>query len=151
MVQRHPGLKVIALSMHSREPYPSQLLAAGAMGYLSKECSAHEVLAAIHHVAAGRRYLSLDIAGNLAATVARPPAADPLGSLSTREMEVMHMFLQGCDVKTVATRLNLSPKTVTTYRHRLFSKLGVSNDIELVRLAIRRGLLQDQAIAQAGG
>src|SRR5262249_48281538 len=53
MMQRHPGLKIIALSMHSQEPYPSQLLAAGAMGYLSKECSAHEVLAAIHHVASG--------------------------------------------------------------------------------------------------
>jgi two-component system invasion response regulator UvrY len=151
MVQRHPDLKVIALSMHSQEPYPSQLLAAGAMGYLSKECSAHEVLAAIHHVVAGRRYLSLDVAGNLAATVGKPPAANPLGSLSTREMEVMHMFLQGCGVKAVATRLNLSPKTVTTYRQRLFAKLGVSNDIELVRLAVRNGLLKDQSIAQAGG
>jgi two-component system invasion response regulator UvrY len=150
LMQRHPELKLIALSMHSKEPYPSHLLAAGAVGYLSKDCAAHEILAAIRQVTAGRRYLSADVAGNLAALWSTPSGESPFSALSTRELEVMQMVLHGRTVKQIADDLYLSPKTVSTYRQRLFEKLNVTNDVELIRLAIRFGLVEDRDISRTG-
>lgn len=150
LTQHYPGLKILAVSMHLREPYPSQILGAGAIGYLSKDCPAEEVLNAVKQVAAGRRYITPEVAGNLAASLMHTGIESPFSSLSQREMQVVMMVLNGHNVREISDQLHLSPKTVSTYRHRLFEKLRVDNDVELTRLAMRFGLLENAETSQYG-
>lgn len=145
LLQRHPGIKVIAVSMHMEEPYPSRFLAGGAAGYLSKDSAADEVVAAIRRVNAGGHYVAADVAGNLAATLVRGSGNSPFEQLSQRETQVMLMVTKGYGTQEISDRLHLSPKTVSTYRYRLFEKLNVTNDVELTRMAMRYGLLEDGA------
>lgn len=143
--QRLPELKIIAVSMHLEEPYPSRMLAAGANGYISKDSAADEVMAAIRRVAAGSNYVAADVAGNLAASLIKGGKdASPLEQLSQRETQVMLMVIKGHTTQEISDSLHLSPKTVSTYRYRLFEKLGVTNDVELTRLAMRYNLLDEQ-------
>jgi two-component system invasion response regulator UvrY len=142
--QRFPELKIIVVSMHLEEPYPSRLLAAGAAGYLSKDSAADEVVAAIRRVYAGGHYVAADVAGNLAASLVKGKSDSPFEQLSQRETQVMLMVTKGHSTQDISDRLHLSPKTVSTYRYRLFEKLGVSNDVELTRMAMRYGLLDEK-------
>jgi two-component system, NarL family, invasion response regulator UvrY len=144
LLQRSPTTKVIAVSMHMEEPYPSRFLAGGAAGYLSKDSAADEV-AAIRRVHAGGHYVAADVAGNLAATLVRGSGNSPFEQLSQRETQVMLMVTKGYGTQEISDRLHLSPKTVSTYRYRLFEKLNVTNDVELTRMAMRYGLLEDKA------
>lgn len=139
-----PELRIIALTVHVDEPYPSRLLGAGALGYLTKGCDEAEIIRAIHSVMRGRRYISDEIARQMALSGLDGHAANPFERLSRREVQVMLMVTEGRRLQEISDRLCLSPKTVSTYRYRLYDKLGVSNDVELTRLAIRHGLL-DQA------
>ncbi len=145
LLQRAPSTKVIAVSMHMEEPYPSRFLAGGAAGYLSKDSAADEVVAAIRRVYAGGHYVAADVAGNLAATLVRGSSNSPFEQLSQRETQVMLMVTKGYGTQEISDRLHLSPKTVSTYRYRLFEKLNVTNDVELTRMAMRYGLLEDKA------
>lgn len=145
MIQRNAAIKVIVVSMHLEEPYPSRMLAAGAAGYISKDSAAEEVVAAIRRVHGGGHYVAADVAGNLAASLVKGPnGASPFDQLSQRETQVMLMVTKGYSTQEVSDRLHLSPKTVSTYRYRLFEKLNVSNDVELTRMAMRYGLLEDK-------
>lgn len=144
LIQRLPEIKVIVVSMHMEEPYPSRLLAAGASGYISKDSAAEEVVAAIRRVHAGGHYVAADVAGNLAASLVKGSAQSPFEQLSQRETQVMLMVTKGYSTQEISDRLHLSPKTVSTYRYRLFEKLNVSNDVELTRMAMRYGLLEDR-------
>lgn len=150
LTQQHSGIRILAVSMHSREPYPSQVLAAGAAGYLSKDCAAEEVLAAVRQIAAGRRYITPEVAGNLAASLMQTGNESPFTGLSQREMQVLNLMLNGHNVREISAQLHLSPKTVSTYRHRLFEKLQVDNDVELTRLAMRFGLIEDAETSRYG-
>lgn len=150
LVQHHPSVKILAVSMHSREPYPSQILGAGAVGYLSKDCPADEVLTAVRQIASGRRYITPEVAGNLAASLLHMGTESPFSALSQREMQVLMMVLNGHAVRGISEQLHLSPKTVSTYRHRLLEKLHVDNDVELTRLAMRFGLLEDVETSRYG-
>ncbi|WP_428309191.1 UvrY/SirA/GacA family response regulator transcription factor [Hydrocarboniphaga sp.] len=145
LLQRSPATKVIAVSMHMEEPYPSRLLAGGAAGYLSKDSAADEVVSAIRRVHAGGHYVAADVAGNLAASLVRGANNSPFEQLSQRETQVMLMVTKGYGTQEISDRLHLSPKTVSTYRYRLFEKLNVTNDVELTRMAMRYGLLEDKA------
>ena len=138
-----PKLKIIAVSMYAEEPYPSRLLEAGAAGYLSKESAAEEVVSAVRQVAAGKSYVAPSIASRLAVSLIKGSRGSPFDSLSQREMQVVLMVTQGQSTKAISDSLCLSPKTVSTYRYRVFEKLDVSNDVELTRLAMRYGLLED--------
>ena len=129
--------------MHIDEPYPSRLLAAGAVGYIGKDSAADEVVTAIRRVHAGGHYVASAVAGNLAAHLSRGSNASPFDALSQRELQVMYMLTQGLGTQAISDRLCLSPKTVSTYRYRLFEKLGVHNDVELTRLAMRYDMLDD--------
>ena len=143
--QRMPSIKIIAVSMHLEEPYPSRMLAAGANGYISKDSAADEVMAAIRRVSSGSNYVAADVAGNLAANLIRSGKdVSPLEQLSQRETQVMLMVIKGHSTQDISDSLHLSPKTVSTYRYRLFEKLGVTNDVELTRLAMRYNLLDEQ-------
>lgn len=143
ILQRLPETRIIAVSMHLDEPYPTRLLATGAVGYIGKDASAEEVLAAIRRVHGGGHYVAATVAGNLAAALVKGGSASPFDSLSQREMQVMLMLTQGYGTQAISDRLCLSPKTVSTYRYRLFEKLNVNNDVELTRMAMRYGLLDE--------
>ena len=145
LAQRYPSMKIIAVTMHTEEPYPSRLLAAGAAGYISKDSASDEVTAAIRRVHAGGHYVASDIAGNLAANLIRGKKESPFEQLSQRETQVMLMLTKGHSTQDISDRLCLSPKTVSTYRYRLFEKLGVDNDVELTRMAMRYGLLDEKS------
>lgn len=145
---RMPEVKVIAVSMHLEEPYPSRMLAAGANGYISKDSAADEVMAAIRRVSSGSNYVAADVAGNLAASLIKGGKdASPFEQLSQRETQVMLMVIKGHTTQEISDSLHLSPKTVSTYRYRLFEKLGVTNDVELTRLAMRYNLLDESGRA----
>lgn len=144
----HPEIPVAILSVHASDPYPSRLLEAGAQGYLTKDCTDDEMISAIQRVYKGERFLSADIARQLANTLLEGNADSPLEQLSQRELQVMLMIIEGHTVQAISDQLFLSPKTVSTYRHRLFQKLDVENDVGLTRLAIRHGLLPE---SQEGG
>lgn len=147
ILQRNPKIKIIAVSMYVDEPYPSRLLSAGARGYISKDAAADEVVAAIRRVAEGGIYVAASVASNLAASLVKGNDADqsPFESLSQREMQVMLMVTKGLGNQEISESLSLSPKTVSTYRYRLFDKLNVTNDVELTRMAMRYGVLDDGA------
>ena len=150
LMQRLPTLKVIVVSMHLEEPYPSRMLAAGASGYISKDSAADEVVAAIRRVHGGGHYVAADVAGNLAASLVKgTQGGSPFDQLSQRETQVMLMVTKGYSTQEISDRLHLSPKTVSTYRYRLFEKLSVSNDVELTRMAMRYGLLDEKAEPKA--
>ena len=135
-------LKIIIVTVHDSEPFPQQLFKAGAMGYLTKGCNIEEIVHAVKEVFYGRRYVSVDIAQKMAMTI-QPDDENPFDKLSQREMQVMMMSMQGMKGQKISEQLNLSPKTISTYRYRLFDKLRVSNDVELTRLAMQYGLIDD--------
>ncbi len=144
LLARNPSLKVIIVSVHATEPYPLRLLEAGAHGYLTKDCAADEIVTAIRRVHAGERYITAAIAQQLALSAVSGSNGSPFEQLSQRETQVMLMITGGQSPQTIANRLHLSPKTVSTYRTRLFQKLAVSNDVELMRLAMRYGVIEEK-------
>ncbi len=138
-----PQVKVIALTALDDEPFPSRLLDAGAVGYLTKGCPAGELVEAIQRVMQDEHYLSADVAQKLSlSALVNKGHASPLAKLSPREMQVMTMIAQGRTTQQISDALFLSPKTVSTYRTRLFEKLGVSNDVELTHFALRHGVVE---------
>lgn len=144
ITQIAPHVPVIVLTVHTEDPFPSSLLKAGAAGYLHKGCNINEIVHAINEVTAGRRYISADIAQTLALSfLPGNEAGSPFDALSQREMQVMLMVLKGHKVQDISDRLCLSPKTISTYRHRLLSKLQIRTDTELARLAMRYGMLDE--------
>jgi two-component system invasion response regulator UvrY len=119
-----------------------RLLKIGAAGYLTKGSSIKEIEHAIREVLANRRYLTPQIAQQLALAGTRDEEASPFDDLSERELEVMAMILDGKKTNDISDKLCLSPKTVSTYRYRLYGKLNIKSDVELARMAIRHGMLQ---------
>ncbi len=134
-------LKIIALTIHIEEPYPSRLMEAGAMGYLTKGCGVEEIIKAIHSVNKGERYIGADIARQMALSGFDGSRKNQFQKLSQREVQVMMMITQGHKLQEISDKLCLSPKTVSTYRYRLYDKLGVETDVELTHLAIRHGMI----------
>jgi two-component system invasion response regulator UvrY len=142
-----PAIRIIALTVHEEIPFPTCLLEAGASGYLTKGCDVMEVINAINAVYRGQQYLTRDIAEKVAFTSLRNRNRSPLERLSDREAEVMMMIIQGIRNKDIAEMLCLSPKTTSTLRYRLHEKLGVCNDVELTRYAIRHGIIKETGIS----
>jgi two-component system invasion response regulator UvrY len=142
-----PKTKVIILTVHSEAPFPTHLLDAGASGYLTKGCAASDLVKAIRAVYKDQRYIGKDIAQRLALSLLPGADKSPVDDLTTREMEVMMMLIQGDEVSQIAEALSLSPKTVSTYKYRIYEKLDVKNDVELTHLAIRHGIVETNAIA----
>ena len=142
LIAKDKHLRIIVVTVHDSEPFPQQLFKAGAMGYLTKGCNIEEIVHAVKEVFYGRRYVSVDIAQKMAMNI-QPENENPFDKLSQREMQVMMMSMQGMKGQKISEQLNLSPKTISTYRYRLFDKLRVSNDVELTRLAMQYGLIDD--------
>ncbi len=134
--------KIIAVSALSVEPLPSRVLQMGAMGYLSKEASIEEMTGAIRKVHRGERYMSAQLAQNLAIQRLNPVSQTPFEALTEREMQVMLLITSGITVPEISKRLFLSTKTVNSYRYRMFEKLNVKNDVELTHLAIKHSIIE---------
>ncbi|HWG11033.1 MAG TPA: response regulator [Rhodanobacteraceae bacterium] len=134
---------IIILTVVDDARFPRRLLQSGALGYLTKACPADELLTAVRNVAQGRRYLDATIARQMA-LAAVDGEASPLEALSARELEVALMLARGSAVNEIAERLHLSPKTVSTYKQRLFEKLDVEHTIALAHLLSAHGLLEAQ-------
>ncbi|EMW1417649.1 response regulator [Salmonella enterica] len=120
---------------------------AGAAGYLSKGAAPQEVVSAIRSVYSGQRYIASDIAQQMALSQIEPAKTEtPFASLSERELQIMLMITKGQKVNEISEQLNLSPKTVNSYRYRMFSKLNIHGDVELTHLAIRHGLCNAETL-----
>ncbi len=147
IVRYNPDIRVIMLTIHTENPLPARVMQAGASGYLSKGAAPQEVVSAIRAVHAGQRYIASDIAQQMALSQIEPQKAEsPFSCLSERELQIMLMITRGQKVTEISEQLNLSPKTVNSYRYRMFSKLNISGDVELTHLAIRHGLFNAEPL-----
>jgi two-component system invasion response regulator UvrY len=138
----HPGAGIIVLAVHAKLPYPTRLLDAGASGYLTRDCDAEELLQAIKVVAGGQRYIGSEAAKQLALDLLSGRKESPFEDLSAREMEVMLKITDGRRIPDIASLMCLSPKTISTYKYRILGKLGARSEVELVRMAMRYGLVE---------
>lgn len=136
-----PKLRILVLSMHQETQYAVRAIKSGASGYLTKESAPALLEQAIRKVAGGGAYISAEVAQQLAlGAMPGAAAAAPHESLSSREFEVLRLLVAGQSVTDIAGQLHLSVKTVSTHKSNLLGKLGLSNQAELVRYAIRHGL-----------
>ena len=141
-----PDMKVIAVTIHDDDPFPVQLLEAGASGYITKGCDVKEIVEAIRTVHSGSQYITPGVAQKLALSLMKNQAPNGLDELSDREVTIMLMVVKGISNREISEKLCLSPKTTSTYRCRVFEKLGVGNDVELTRFAIRHGLIRENVV-----
>lgn len=146
-LRAHHELKVIAVTIYEDEPYPSKLLSVGASGYLTKRADVAEMALAIKKVMTGQRYISADIAQQLALRPFSGSNESPFDQLSTREMQITLMVIMGHRVQEISEKLSLSPKTINSYRYRVFEKLDLKNDVGLTKLAIKHGIIDAEVAA----
>ena len=138
-----PETRVLVLTMHQEDEYVLQAVRVGAAGYMVKDSAASELLTAVRALHAGRGYFGPQAAKALAEQLQHPERdlGDPYGQLTTREREVFHLLAEGLTTKEIARQLGISTKTAENHRARVLAKLGVRNTAELVRYALRKGLL----------
>lgn len=142
ITRRQPSAKIIALSVYDDGPVPQQSIALGAKGYINKGCPVDEMIKAIVMVYQGKSYLSSAVASNLIFG-AQKHDENAFTRLSNRELQIVNKVIDGHTIADIAETLSISPKTVNTHRYRAHAKLGISNDIELVRMAVEAGLLKN--------
>jgi DNA-binding NarL/FixJ family response regulator len=140
LTAENPHIRVVALSMHKDSVYVREILRAGARGYLLKDSVAEDLVAAVRAVAGGEGYLSPAIS-NAVLDDYRKHVTNPIDLLSSREREVLQMLAEGKTNKEIAVTLNLSVYTVDAHRGRIMEKLNVHSINELVRFAVRNGLV----------
>jgi DNA-binding NarL/FixJ family response regulator len=143
MERRSSNSRVIALTACADDPFPDLLLEAGARAFLTKDSGLDELVLAIHEVHAGNHYICRKIAQELALKPLRKRNGahqSPFDELSEREMQVALMIVGCQSAQDIADQLNVSPKTINTYRYRMFEKLGVESDVGLTLLALRHKL-----------
>lgn len=136
-----PRMPVLVFTMHQEEQYAVRALRAGASGYLTKEFDGNLLLEVIRKVASGGIYVSAKVAELLARKVAQPDLAPPHTTLSDREYEVFTRLVRGMSLTGIAEEFCLSIKTVSTHKTHLLEKMGLANQSELVRYAIRHDLM----------
>ncbi len=142
--QRSPHTRVVILSMHANEAYVLEALRNGAAGYVLKDSSAADLVQAVREVIAGRRYLSSPLSERAIAAYiqkASDVATDPYEMLTNREREVLHLAAEGYTNAEIADQLSISPRTAETHRANLMHKLGLHTHTDLIRYALRRGIL----------
>jgi two-component system response regulator NreC len=139
-----PATRVIIVSMYANEAYVLEALSSGASGYVHKEAQAADLVTAVREVIAGRRYLSPPLSENALQSYlerTRDAPLDPYESLTAREREVLDLAAEGGNNKTIAARLSISPRTVEAHRASMMQKLGLRTQTDLVRYALRRGII----------
>src|SRR6185437_4364656 len=140
MLKDQPQLRILMFSMYDDAIYASRALEAGALGYLSKATAPEVLVQAIYAVSRGERYVSADVAANMARSVAQPGKSE-IGALTPREFEVLRLLVQGEPVRSIGEKLGLSEKTVANHQSAIREKLGARNSAQLARLAAQMGLV----------
>ncbi|EGR2506584.1 two-component system response regulator UvrY [Vibrio cholerae] len=138
LLRVNPDIKIIVLTVHTENPFPTKVMQAGA--------APDEMVNAIRIVHSGQRYISPEIAQQMALSQFSPASENPFADLSERELQIMLMITKGQKVTDISEQLSLSPKTVNSYRYRLFAKLNINGDVELTHLAIRHGILDTEKL-----
>lgn len=146
IIRYSPDIKVIVLTVHSEDPFPTKVMQIGAAGYLTKGAAPEEMVNAIRAVNSGQRYLTAEIAQQMALSQFKSADENPFSTLSERELQIMLKITRGERVPDISLQLNLSTKTINSYRYRMFEKLNVGNDVELTHLAIRYGMLNTEKL-----
>jgi two-component system, NarL family, invasion response regulator UvrY len=139
-----PEIRVVVLTAHSEPPLPARLLDIGASGYLTKACDSRDLINAVKAVARGERYIGAEIAQQLALSLLPGTPQSPFQDLTARELEVALMLTQGMKMPMIADVINVSPKTVATHKYKVYEKVGVTSEVELLRLALRYGLVKPE-------
>jgi two-component system response regulator NreC len=142
--QRSPQTRIIVLSMHANEPYVLEALKNGAAGYVLKDTSGTDLIQAVRQVIAGQRYLSPPLSERAVDAYMQKSAEttyDPYEALTDREREVLQLAAEGLSNPEIAGRLSISPRTVETHRANLMRKLGLKTQTDLIRYALKRGIL----------
>jgi two-component system invasion response regulator UvrY len=134
MLKDQPHLRILMFSMYDAAIYARRALEAGALGYLSKASAPEVLVQAIHAVSRGERYVSSDVATNMAQSVAQPGRLE-IEALSPREFEILRLLVQGETVRSISEKLALSEKTVANHQSAIREKLGARNGAQLARLA----------------
>ncbi len=132
---RFPKLPLLVITAQSNDAHPTNAMKVGANGYVHKGSNLEELERGIRAVASGERYLSDDMARTLAFRLLREYEGSPFDAISQREREVLHLIIIGERNAKIAEQLNISPKTISTYRYRILGKLGVKGRKELLRMA----------------
>ena len=138
--QERRDVPVLVLSMHGEDEYAVRALRNGAAGYLTKESAPEELIAAIQKVTRGGRYMTPALAEKIAFAYASPSAQAPHHALSEREMEVLQLIGAGKSLKEIAALMDLSVKSVSTYRARLLEKMTMSTNADLIRYVVEHNL-----------
>ena len=138
--RHHPGIAVIVLSMHPKDQYAVRVIKARASGYITKESAPSELVVAIRKACRGEKYIDPEIAEVLANYIEHGGTEDPHTRLSDREYEVLCHIASGKGLTDLSQEMNLSVKTISTYRSRIIEKTGLSSNAEITRYAISRGL-----------
>lgn len=141
--ETYPDIKVVAMSSVISGIIPSQMLRAGAQAFISKNIEVDDMLKAVRMVYAGQHYVSQDAATHLPLDPFNKEEQALFEKLSRREMQIAQMLTDGKKVSQISSYLQLSPKTIYSYRYRIFEKLGISSDVELTILAVKHGLTED--------
>lgn len=139
--ENSPKTPVIILSMHAPDQYAVRAIKAGAMGYLTKTAATYELVKAVNQVLAGKKYLSPDVADVLADAFENINNTQTVESLSDREFEVFKLLASGKSISDIAKQLVLSTNTISTFRARVFEKMGFHNNLELIRYAVDNKLI----------
>lgn len=137
-----PQLRILVLSMHQELQYAVRAIKNGASGYLTKESAPAQLEQAIRKVASGGAFISAEVAEQLALGAMPGSQAVPHESLSNREFEVLQLLVTGVSLTDIGARLNLSVKTVSTHKTNLMQKMGLQNQSELIRYALKHGLAE---------
>ena len=135
-----PKLQILVLTMHEEEQYAIRAIRAGARGYLTKESAGTQLLSAIRKVAAGRPYISNEVAEQLALDAMPDGEKSPHKKLSDREFEVFSMLVNGKTITEIAETLHLSAKTISTHKSRILFKMSMSSLADLVQYAVAHRL-----------
>jgi len=143
--RRHLPTRPLVLTMSAQPRHVGMALKLGACGYVLKGSPSEELLRAIEALRAGRRHLGQGVAELAARALAQGDSADPFSVLSVRERQVVTMVVNGQSSSEIAAALHLSPKTVDSYRSRLMAKLGAADVTALVKLALKHGLISNDA------
>lgn len=136
--------RVLILSMHSNEAYVIAALKNGASGYVLKDSTATELIQAIHVISAGKRYLSAPFSDRAISSYierVKTGSLDPYDTLTSREREILQLVAEGYSTTDIADRLSISPRTVEAHRANLNRKLDINSQADLIRIALRKGLL----------
>jgi two-component system, NarL family, response regulator NreC len=144
LAKRSPKTRVVILSMHSDKSYVLEALRNGAAGYVLKDSSADELIKAVQEAAANRRYLSPPLSDSAVDAYAQQGSAtgtDSYDSLSSREREVFQLAAEGHTNKEIGKMLFISPRTVEIHRANMMAKLGLRNQTDLIRYALKRGII----------